>query len=307
VTRRVVSSFVSLAVALAGCMGGVTNPPDPYEGIGVVGQWVESDYRVRTYLMITSSRVVPGVPAPLLILFHGAGDNAAGFRTRIGALGAQDLADSNGFIVAYPDGVGHSWGAQCGCTNADAGGVDDVKFARTLIRQLIDSLDIDSTRIYVAGYSEGALLSQLLACRLADRVAGAGSIAATMSRRVAGSCAPARPVPIVFFQGTADSLFRWGGDNTFFSAAGTVAEWTARDGCSGAPAISALPDTAADGTTVSLETHTACAASAEVDLYTVTGGGHTWPGAPGSFPAFLGVVSRDISANRLLIEFFGRH
>ena len=86
-----------------------------------------------------------------------------------------------------------------------------------------------------------------------------------------------------------------------------MGQWVARDGCSGPAATGNEPDTANDGTTVAHEIHAACNGGAEVTLYAVAGGGHTWPGAPGSFPAGAGRVSRDISANRLLIDFFTRH
>lgn len=301
--------FAGAALALLLACGDVgTNPTDPNEGIGKVGEWVESGFRIRTYSMVKSSGYTAGVPAPLLLLFHGAGGTGGGLRLLTGLYGAQDAADSGGFVLVYPDGVGNSWAAQCNCTVADwAGDVDDVRFVQTLLRQLVDSLSIDTTRIYVAGYSQGALLAQLLACRLADRLAGAGSVAATMAKQVANRCTPARAVPFIFFQGTADSIFPWNGDSRFLTAAGTVSKWASLDGCTGPPTLGAMPDTANDGTTVATEIHASCAGGAEVMFYAVTGGGHTWPGATGSFPAFTGPVSRDISANRLLVEFFTRH
>jgi len=300
--------FAAIAgLAAGGCGKDPTSSVDPAEGTGVVGESVRSNYRIRTYSLIKPATYDGTVPAPLLILFHGAGDTGAQFRLRTGLYGSADTAGRAGFILVYPDGVNGSWAVGCNCTDADGLGIDDVRFVRTLLAQLSAGLAIDASRIYVAGYSEGAMLAHRLACELSDRLAGAASVAATMVQRVADRCGPQGAVPFVFFHGTADLLFPWDGGGGWLSVPATIGKWTALDGCTGPPVLGMEPDRENDGTLVRTERYAACRAGAEVMLYAVEGGGHTWPGALGSFPAFAGVLSRDISANEILVGFFARH
>lgn len=308
--KRLLSGIRLAAVATfaaAGCWQDTTSAGDPAEGTGVVGEWVRSNYRIRTYALIKPVTYDGTVPAPLLILFHGAGDTGAQFRLRIGLYGSADTAGLAGLILVYPDGVNGSWAVGCDCTDADKLGIDDVRFVRTLIDQLSSGLAIDANRIFVAGYSEGAMLAHRLACELSDRLAGAASVAATMVQRVADRCRPQRAIPFVFFQGTADPLFPWEGGGGWLSVPATIGKWTALDGCTGQPVLGTEPDRENDGTLVRTERYAACSSGAEVILYAVEGGGHTWPGALGAFPAFTGVVSRDVSANAVLVDFFARH
>ena len=70
-----------------------------------------------------------------------------------------------------------------------------------------------------------------------------------------------------------------------------------------------LPDDdPADGTRVRKTTYTGCAARAEVALYAIEGGGHTWPGGSQYLPrGIIGRVCRDIDATRVIWEFFAAH
>ncbi|HUK86923.1 MAG TPA: hypothetical protein VLT85_04605, partial [Terriglobales bacterium] len=82
--------------------------------------------------------------------------------------------------------------------------------------------------------------------------------------------------------------------------------WAKEDGCKAEPERSDLPVAdSGDPTRVSLARYTGCRAGGEVRLYTVHGGGHTWPGSRPYAPAFLvGKVSRQIEADAVMWEFF---
>lgn len=295
-----------LLVSLAAC--DLTGPDDWAEGDGVVGDWVWSGGRRRTYTLTLPTTHDASGRAPLLIAFHGFGGTGESFAR---LTGLRDAALDAGFITVFADGVGTSWQAGCDCTEADRAGVDDVLFTTTLIEQLAGSLPVDTDRVYVAGYSQGASLTHLLACAIADRIAGAASVAATMFNEVAAACDPARPVPFIFFHGDNDRVFPWMGippapalPASLAPMDTTFAWWAAWDGCDGAPAMELVPDTADDGTRVVLRRHDDCAAGARAWLYVIAQGGHTWPGAPEPFPPGLGLVTREVDASRRIVDFF---
>jgi polyhydroxybutyrate depolymerase len=115
------------------------------------------------------------------------------------------------------------------------------------------------------------------------------------------TCAPARPIPVEHFHGTADTLVPYGGSTLlgFPSVADSVAGWVARDGCTSGPV-----DTFVQGDS-RCQTYGGCAGGAEVTLCTVTDGGHTWPG--GMPVPLLGKTTTDLSATDAMWDFFVRH
>jgi polyhydroxybutyrate depolymerase len=284
------------ALAFGALQGCTDYPASPYDGEGVLGEWVRSGSYQRTYELQLPSGYHPLARWPLLIAFHGAGDTGEGFRQRVGL---DSVAARNGVIAVFPDAVGGIWG--------DAGVVDDVRFVRALIWHLRQHLGIDQHRIYVAGFSRGAIFTHTLGCQLADELAGAASVGASMYLTMSILCQPAGELPFLFIHGTQDAYFPYEGALGQLSIDSTAKLWAAHNGCVGAPTLEVLPDTADDGTTVETMRFTECRRSSEVMLQLVRGGGHTWPGAWGRYPDFLGPTSREISANEEILEFLLRH
>lgn len=273
------------------------------EGDGVAGAWVRSAGRVRTYRMHVPPALAAGERAPLVLLFHGfpsSGRDAQHF------MGFDSVADARGFIAVYPDGAAGSWGVGCDCTEADASGVDDVMLVGSLIGQLERERLVDVSRIYAVGYSQGAMFSHRLACDLSDRLTAVAAVAGEMPRLVSARCAPTRPISIVMLHGTADRSVPWQGGPQLLSVPDTAERWAQLNGCVG-KAVEPLPDPADDGTTVTRESHSSCAAGVETILYAIHGGGHTWPGSPAAFPDEYGPMTRDISASEVIGELFARH
>jgi polyhydroxybutyrate depolymerase len=88
----------------------------------------------------------------------------------------------------------------------------------------------------------------------------------------------------------------------------TIADWVARDKCNATPKHENLPTTVSDGTSVSRDTYSACSGGTEVVLYTIDGGGHTWPDGQSYAPEFLiGKTTHNINANQVMWEFFKNH
>ena len=251
---------------------------------------------VRTYELRLPPSYDESTPAPLIIAFHGSPDQGIPFAGRIGL---DSAAHEAGFITAYPDGINSTWIPP------------DATFVRTLIRQLLGGLAVDERRVYVTGFSIGGQITHWLACDLADVLAGAASVGATMGRGSREDCDPSRPMPMVMIHGTSDPVFPWEGQSVGgtgrLSVAETVEVWLDFNRCVKNPGIESLRDVEDDGTTVRKENYLQCAGGTDVILYVVEGGGHTWPGGPGPFPEFAGRTSRDISASEEIVKFFGRH
>lgn len=300
-----------VVMALAGCRGEDTPTiPDvpertPLEyGGGAFPQVTSVGAWLRDYLVVVPPTASPDVPAPLLMVFHGAPQSVDGIR-RMSDMDA--VAGGRGWIVVYPETLSERW-AVLSYTYPATSGQDDVTFMRRIIDLTSGDLNIDASRIYAAGFSNGALFTHRIACSLADRFAAVASVGATMSLRVASDCLPPRPVPAVLFLGDQDGQFPWNGIQTAFevglSADDTAVWWSLLNHCESPRAVTPLPDLADDGTTVELWRYTDCSQDAGVDFYAQYGAGHTWPGSPVVLPEeTFGLTSRDISASEIAVEF----
>ncbi len=268
--------------------------------------------RTRTYVVHAPPGLDPHKPAPVVLALHGA--------TMTGPLMAwfsklNAKADAAGFIVVYPNGTGerssYFWNAGNCCGEAARSNVDDVAFVRAVLDDLGAVRRVDPKRVFVTGMSNGAMMAYRIAAELSDRIAAVAPVAGTVA---CGDRRPTRPVPVLHVHGTEDEYVPFGGGRgpksissvPHRSVADTIAAWVSANGCRTEPAaVEDLPDRTGDGTKVTRTTYRGDAAGAEVVLVTVEGGGHTWPGRPGS--AALGRSTRDVSANDLIWEFFERH
>lgn len=265
---------------------------------------------------------------PVVMVFHGLQLNGS---IMMFLSNMNSVADRNGFIVMYGDGVGKAWEDGRG-----SHGHDDVGYVCKVLDKIATTVSIDRRRVYASGISNGGYFTQLLACAIPDRIAAVAVVAATMMQQAGSHCHSNRTMPIMFFLGTNDPLISWGsaGAGTTSAELGELAElvgvskiggvdsamarfggimpvpevmefWAAHNHCSSAnPSISMEPDRdSKDGTRVKKESWGS--GSSEVVLYRIEGGGHTWPGGmPYASQAFAGRVSRDIDASETMWQFF---
>ena len=257
---------------------------------------IVSSGQKREYLLYVPDNYDRTRPTPLVISMHGAGGWPA---QQMNLSGWNRLADEHGFIVVYPSGRGvpRVW---------HLGLMQDVRFISELIDSLEAAYNIDSTRIYADGLSNGGGMAFVLSCTLSDRIAAVGMVAAAQllpwSR-----CTDHRPVPMISFHGTADPMTPYNGGRTwvapepFPSIPTWTANWARRNRCEPKPVESAV---AAD---VMRREYTHCADDATVVLYTIQGGGHSWPGGKPLPEWFVGPTSRSIDATNQMWAFFRAH
>jgi polyhydroxybutyrate depolymerase len=252
-------------------------------------------------------------PLPLVVQLHGGGGNNVNIEKQTGFY---ELADQDHFLVATPDGTGGpgdrllTWNAGWCCGSAVTNKVDDVAFISAMLDDVEAHYPVDPRRIYVTGFSNGAMMTYRLGCALADRIAAIAPVSGALDLE---GCAPSRPVPVLAIHGTADENVPYGGgkgtdegrrfpsqkDRIDRSVADSVGFWVTNDGC---------PTSASEQHTGSLirATYRPCAAGGEVVLDTVVGGVHAWPGGQKIRPR-AGEPSDALDATAEIWRFFAAH
>ncbi len=251
--------------------------------------------RNRDYLLFVPKSYDSAKPTPLVISMHGAAMWGAAQKD---TSQWNTVAEREGFMVVYPSGAKGN-----GPRHWEE---EDVTFISELIDTLAAAYNIDPTRIYANGLSNGGGMAFRLSCTLSDRIAAVGMVAA--AHLVPFSwCTDPRPVPMISFHGTAD-LFTpyhggssWVAPRPFPNVVTWTANWARRNRCDPNPIDSAV---AAD---VTRRSYTGCADDAAVVLYTINGGGHTWPGGKPLPEWFAGSTTRSIDASSLMWAFFREH
>ncbi len=271
----------------------------------------------RTYRLHVPPLHDKAKQAPLVIALHGGGGTGKRME-RLTRGGFNTLSDKEGFIVVYPDGIEKSWndGRKDARSRSHKDNIDDVGFISALIDHLIKEFNIDSKRIYVTGASNGAIMSYRLACELPEKITAIAPVIGLISE---GFSCPAlsQPVSALIIAGTKDPLMPWEGGAIRFgrhyrgrvqSAFNTVNYWAAHNRCASPPVVTDDPDKdPKDGARVKHEVYN-CQEGSEVILYTIEGGGHTWPDGYQYLPErIVGKASRDINANAVIWIFFKRH
>jgi polyhydroxybutyrate depolymerase len=270
----------------------------------------------RWYLRHVPSGYDGRKPTPVVIDLHGYTEGATVHATH-SALGA--FGDTHGFITITPQGLGTvpRWDAEVGS--------DDVAFVGELLDDVERTACVDEARVFVTGLSNGAMMTSAVACALAHRVAAVAPVAGVAD--VEG-CRPARAVPVVAFHGTADPFLAYdggvgpaaarlpapdGSGRTLGdlgvlertrgpSVPEVVQAWARRNRCTGRATETHV---AADVAVLRY----ACPAGADVELYRVQGGGHSWPGSAFSkqIAAVVGPTTDSISADEVMWDFFRAH
>jgi polyhydroxybutyrate depolymerase len=231
---------------------------------------------MRTYLLHVPSSVTGQTPVPLVLDFHGLLTSSS-YEQSIS--GYQALADQEGFVIAFPDGIDMAWNIGPCCTMSRT--VDDLGFAKALVAEIEKDGCIDPKRVYAVGYSMGGGISHYLACNAADVFASIAPAAFDLLVDSEEPCHPSRPITEITFRGTADTIVPYAGGASnppnglnvtihFLGAQGTFQKWAQLDGCVGSPS-------AADSNGCS--TYSQCSGGVEVTLCTTQGGGHS-PGDP---------------------------
>ncbi len=323
--------WLALLVGVSfGCLRGV-NGEDPENLNDGHGDWqasgfaeeagahygaIEFDDRSREFAIYIPQAAVDAGPQPLLFILHGGGGNMDRMRN----IGFESLADRDGGILVYPQGVDERWADGRGTTEPELEGVDDVAFIAQLVELVERNLDIDSDRIGVTGASNGGMMSFRLACELDGILSMSAPVIAAMPSRLVDSCEPGQPPSLLGIQGTDDEFVtfeggevshdrypRLGEGGAIESAAETMTFWAHQLGCDGSPDVEVLPPVdESDPTEVERFIYRDCQGDRALNYYVVHGMGHAWPPYEPFAPRISGATSNQLNATDLIWEFF-RH
>lgn len=224
----------------------------------------------RTYILHVPTGYKGDKPIPLILDFHPMIFGTAASERMTS--GYAELGDKEGFAVAYADGIDNAWNMGPCCT--ESRDVDDFGLALAMVDKFKTEGCVDEKRVYAVGYSNGGGLSHYLACKHAEVFAAAAPAAFDLIEEV--KCEPSRPISMIIFRGTADTIVPYaGGASTpptpypldpihFLGAKGTFKKWAEVDGCT---------DTPTDGAN-GCSTYSQCKDGVTVTLCTANGGGH---------------------------------
>lgn len=291
-----------------------TQAPKPEEA-GLLEESIATDGMRRHFFMHLPPNYQEGEHLPLVIMLHGGLGTPLQIRqeTKLDA-----LADRSRFIAVYPEGVDRHWND--GRNVEHANNFNDIKFISDLIEHMERRWGVNPSQVYVGGISNGGFFAQYLALLLPDKIAAVCSVAATLPTLIYSTRQPQKPVSVLYILGMNDPLVPFKGGSiqykTFkdrgsvISAQEATQFWVRGNRCSPQPAQSLeLADRdPSDGTRVKYALFTGGPGQAEVEVYGIEGGGHTWPGGNSQLPAKLvGATCRDFDATEAMWQFFQRH
>ncbi len=280
---------------------------------------IEHDGYERTYYVYKPhDRVLQNKKVPLLFVLHGGG-GVAKTMPYYTKYQFHKLANKDGFIIVFPQGVDKQWNggrdAELYPAMANAAPfreqLDDVGFLTKVVLKVSDVHDIDPKRIFTCGMSNGGFMSNRLVCERPDIFRAAGVVTAQMDTCFVNKCNPKRAVSLMIFNGTEDKAVPYyGGDvggkrGHVISTKDYVDFWLVKNNCLTNKSTIDIPDEDGDGVWATRDTYENCEDDNKLILYTIHGGGHTWPGINSVvYGWFAGKTMMEISASELLWEFF---
>ena len=214
--------------------------------------------------------------APLLFNLHGYRRLAIDF---LGYSGFQSLADVDNFIVIYPQGSilpssGQPHWNDSGWTSESP--ANDIDFISSLIDWAYGEYQINLSRVYATGKSNGGKMSYHLACNLGYRIAGVASVGGSMTPNTYQNCSPNQPTAVVHIHGIDDTVVPIDGNNRSTPLTDTINYWKNFNSCD-QESIFAIPDRNNDGHGGSLYRYHDCLNNVDVELFLMEQIAHDWP------------------------------
>lgn len=267
--RGATLGFFGLLGLCTAAAAGTTSESIPFAG------------KQRSFLLTAPATGDAALPLVIALHFYpGSGRGMADLT------GFSELAEREGFLVAYPDGINGGFNAMYCCGNED-----DVGFIQAVIDEIAATHKVDPTRIYATGISNGADLTYRLAAKLPGVFAAIAPVSGGMSgdwMQMKTGNLPTTPVSLIYFYGKKDRYQVVFGLGAKF--------WLEKQRCSSE--VSTLA-----GTDIEL-TKGGCADGSSAAIYALPEMGHAWPGSKGNDDGMLGYEAAPFKATDLIWRFF---
>jgi polyhydroxybutyrate depolymerase len=246
----------------------------------------------RTYVLYEPEGIDPNAPVPLVFVFHGMMMSG---QEMFDITEYATLADSDRFVVAFPDGEPLSVGpwnvGKDVCPPGDLVNAtgNDLAFLDAMIADIEADSCIDRRHTFVVGFSMGGYFAHDVGCVRPDIAAIAPASAGTYPFT---SCAPGHK-PVIIFHGTSDARIPHTCDDT------ARTQWVQKNGCS-----STVTSTMVKGG--HCEWSQGCPSDGQVVYCLFDGMGHAWAGGAADAGAYASLSSAPSyeSATELSWRFF---
>lgn len=282
-----ISSLISL-VLVAGC-GFI-----PERGVGEHSSQLVRDQSIDVAGSIRNYHLyVPADPADAstVLLLHGNGGSADQLigvdRAKAPYTVWLDIAERENLLLIVPDGATGPNGKQgwndCRTDAKTNPATSDTDVLSSLLDDVQARYGNGSRPVFVAGTSNGGMMSQRLADELPERLDAVAVVVA--SRPINNECADSTvALPILFMNGTDDPILPYDGGNIagdrgeVLPTVGTVAHWVERNRADTSAVRTDVPDRdTRDGSRIIRLTYAGGTGGAVVMHYEVVNGGHTEP------------------------------
>jgi polyhydroxybutyrate depolymerase len=237
---------------------------------------LRSGGRRRSYLLYVPPGDTVRHPLPLVLAFSGVDNTDSETATATGLLSIAE--QQHNMIVAFPEGYDESWNDDAGDPPAEAANVNDVAFTAAILERIESTYPVDLQRVVATGFSNGAILAELLGCELAANLTLIMPVEGQLSPTFSPSCRPAMPISVYEIHATADQSIPYsggtfsgvGGPVSVLSAPASAARWAALNQCVKAKSSLRSGDSV-------LTRYRGCSAGVTVTLESIQGGQHEWP------------------------------
>ncbi len=227
---------------------------------------------------------------PLVLNLHGLNSSAAGQQTYTQF---DDVADSEGFIVVYPNSIANSW-TTIGNSDSD------------FLSNLVDSIRANyscNNCLFVTGMSQGGFMTYKFANTTTHNITAIAVGSGNMSNALQNASSSAPQIPVMHFHGTEDNLVSYNGTALISPVDSTIQWWVEHNNCNITPVFNTIPNSnLADSSTVEKYYYGGGSNGSEVTFYKVLNGGHTWSGAT-AIPVF-GYTNQDINQSTIIGSYF---
>lgn len=273
----------------------------------------------RTYLIDIPTNYDDSNSYPLVLVFHGGGGNAENIRE---VTNFSQKAEEEKFIVVYPDGSGKlprrllTWNCGFCCGYALENNIDDIGFIRALILFLKEKYNINETRIYATGISNGGIMAYRVGAELSDIIAAIAPVAAqiggqaTEEEKLWRIPEPKYPVSVIAINGMNDSRVPYDGgrpennDTAVYSWMSTnesISFWVEQNQCNSFPERNV-----SESGNIIIDTYAGGRNDTKVRLVSIVHGTHCWPGGNKGWENGDEPI-QELNATDIIWDFFRHH